>query len=188
MRGRHVLKTWSSTQATVALSSAEAELIAAVRGAAEGLAMRSIAGDVGLRCGLRLSLDSSAALGIVKRTGVGKVRHLDTRLLWIQEHVRDGAVEVINVKGEDNAADLMTKHLSGDVIFGHLNRLGGEARQGRARLAPRCTVGACAVSAEPARTTRSGPRRGVKTSAGMPPKCGLGLGPCVTCACVTCAV
>ena len=38
MRGSHVLRTWCGTQATVALSSAEAELIAAVRGAAEGLA------------------------------------------------------------------------------------------------------------------------------------------------------
>ena len=80
MRGSHVLKTWSGTQATIALSSAEAELIAAVRGAAEGLAVRSLVRDFGQDCGLRIHVDSSAAIGICKRTGVGKIRHLDTRL------------------------------------------------------------------------------------------------------------
>ncbi len=43
MRGGHVLKTWCTAQATVALSSAEAELVAAVRGAAEGLASQALA-------------------------------------------------------------------------------------------------------------------------------------------------
>jgi hypothetical protein len=95
MRGGHVLKIWTTTQATIALSSAEAELIAAVRGAAEGLAMKSILSDLGEECSLRICLDSSAAIGICRRTGVGKIRHLDTRLLWIQELVRDGRLEVV---------------------------------------------------------------------------------------------
>ena len=84
LRGRHVLKTWSGTQATIALSSAEAELIALVKGAAEGLALRSLIADLGEECSLRVHVDSSAAIGICRRTGVGKVRHLDTRLLWAQ--------------------------------------------------------------------------------------------------------
>ena len=79
MRGSHVLKTWSTTQPTIALSSAEAELIAAVRGAAEGLSALTLCTDFGRECRLRVHLDSSAALGIVKRRGVGKIRHLDTR-------------------------------------------------------------------------------------------------------------
>ena len=80
MRGAHVLKTWCGTQATVALSSAEAELVSLVRGAAEGLGLQSLAGDLGHEARLRVRVDSSAAIGICSRTGVGKVRHLDTRL------------------------------------------------------------------------------------------------------------
>ena len=137
MRGRHVLKTWCGTQATVALSSAEAELIAAVRGAAEGLAARSLAEDFGDICRLRVHVDSSAAIGICKRTGVGKIRHLDTRLLWIQDLVRDGTVGVMKVAGEYNPADLMTKHLGSDSISAHLVRLECWARDGRARVAPK---------------------------------------------------
>ena len=52
VRGSHVLKVWSTTQATIALSSAEAELIAAVRGTAEGLAMQSVLRDLGAECSL----------------------------------------------------------------------------------------------------------------------------------------
>ena len=58
LRGSHVLKTWCGTQATVALSSAEAELVAAVRGAAEGLAARSLPADLGSASCLRVHVDS----------------------------------------------------------------------------------------------------------------------------------
>ena len=42
MSGQHVLKTWSTTQATVALSSAEAELFALVKGAGQALGMMAL--------------------------------------------------------------------------------------------------------------------------------------------------
>jgi hypothetical protein len=136
MRGSHVLKCWCTTQSTVALSSAEAELIAAVRGAAEGLAARTWSGDFGRECGLRMYVDSSAALGIMRRSGVGKVRHLDTRLLWIQERVQAGDLSVMKVAGEDNPADLMTKYLGEDAMFRNLSRMGCWPREGRAQSAP----------------------------------------------------
>ena len=139
MRGSHVLKTWSGTQATVALSSAEAELIALVKGAAEGLAMRSLLWDLGEDSTVRVRVDSSAAIGICKRTGVGRIRHLDTRLLWVQELVRSGALLVEKVPGEDNPADLMTKHLGADAISAHLVRLSCWEASGRAKAAPRCS-------------------------------------------------
>ncbi len=131
LRGRHVLKTWSGTQATIALSSAEAELIAAGKGAAEGLAVRSLVRDFGRNCALRVHVDSSAAISICRRTGAGKVRHLDTRLLWVQELVRDGTIEVIKVAGTVNPADLMTKHLPAEAISANLTRLDCFEREGR---------------------------------------------------------
>ncbi len=138
MRGSHCIKTWCGTQGTIALSSAEAELIAAVRGAAEGLSARSLAWDLGSECGVNVHIDSSAALGICKRTGIGKIRHLDTRLLWIQDLVRNGTLHVMKVAGQDNPADLMTKHLATDMISEHLVRLNCWPREGRASIAPKC--------------------------------------------------
>ena len=46
--GYHTVKTWSTTQAVVALSSGEAELYALTRGASNGLGMVSLAADFGL--------------------------------------------------------------------------------------------------------------------------------------------
>ena len=49
--GGHLLKHWSSTQPTVALSSGEAELVGIARGAAQGLGVQSLAADLGTNSG-----------------------------------------------------------------------------------------------------------------------------------------
>ena len=85
MRGEHVIKHWSSTQKVVALSSGEAELAGIVKGSAEGIGLQSVAADLGLDLGLKVFADSSAAIGICRRTGIGRVRHLAVGQLWVQE-------------------------------------------------------------------------------------------------------
>jgi len=51
MMGDGVVKTWSSTQTTIAQSSGEAEYYALARAAAEGLGMHSVMRDLGLLVG-----------------------------------------------------------------------------------------------------------------------------------------
>ena len=86
-----IVKTWSSTQATIAQASREAELCAATERAAEGLGMVSLARDLGWTAGLRLHVDSAAAKSMASRTGLGRVRHLEGRHLWLHEAVRRSA-------------------------------------------------------------------------------------------------
>ena len=70
----------------------------------------------GLSNVIRLGTDSSAAKSFVCRRGLGKMRHLEIRDLWLQQEVREGKVEVYKVEGIENPADLMTKILSlGDI-------------------------------------------------------------------------
>ena len=78
------------TQATVALSSAEAELNASIKAAQEGLSLRNLLVEMGEECFLELRGDSSANDGIIKRAGAGKVRHLSVRQLWLQEQAGAG--------------------------------------------------------------------------------------------------
>ena len=132
MRGSHLIKQWRSTQATVALSSAEAELISIVKGAAEGMGVRSLLRDLGSECEVVLSADASAAIGICRRTGIGKLRHLDTRILWIQDKVKSAELVLRKVPGLENPADLMTKHLGAESIAGHMRRIACWPRAGRA--------------------------------------------------------
>ena len=53
--------------------------------------------------------DSSAAKAIATRAGVGQVRHLDTRSLWLQAEVKQGPLVMLKVGTEDNLADIGTR-------------------------------------------------------------------------------
>ena len=57
--------------------------------------------------------------------------------MWIQQRVGDGSVELCKVKGEENPADLVTKHLtSRDRIRSLLDLFGCRCRDGRVAAAP----------------------------------------------------
>ena len=93
--------------------------------------------DFGLAVPVRVWKDSSAALGISTRSGLGKLRHLETHTLWVQEKVRTGAIQVRKVRGDVNPADLFTKHLpSRDKIAQLVKLFGCEYREGRSAAAP----------------------------------------------------
>lgn len=146
MRSAHVINTWSTTQATVALSSAEVELVAIVRAAAESIGVASLLRGMWHAGAAHVREDSSSSVGVCKRTGVNKVRHLDTCLLWVQDAVRRGALQVHDVPGEQNPADLMTKCVGHALLTAHLARLGVEAprRPSRDRAPMRLVWRSCA--------------------------------------------
>ena len=100
MLGGHAIKHWSSTQTSVALSSGEAEFAGVIRGAGQGLGYKALLRDLGVEARLRVWTDSSAAIGICNRQGLGKLRHLDTHTLWIQQAVRTGRIDQRKVLGE----------------------------------------------------------------------------------------
>ena len=67
MRGGHHLKSWSSTQKTVTLSSAEAELSACVKASAEAIGIMQMVESLGRKIEAEVNVDSSAALAVVAR-------------------------------------------------------------------------------------------------------------------------
>ena len=134
--GEHVIKTYAKQQKVIALSSAEAELYAMVAASAESIALIAYAKDLGMTMTGEVYTDSSAALGITKRCGIGKVRHLRTQGLWIQETSLTGRLKYWKVLGSKNPADILTKHVPGELLERHLKTLNVEVRNGRAESAP----------------------------------------------------
>ena len=132
MSGSHLIKAWSRTQKNVTISSAEAELYAMVKCTAELIGIKSMMSDWGRDKRGTLYADSTAALGIAKRKGAGKLRHININTLWVQEVQDREGVTYQRVLGTENPADLMTKYLTRDVINAHMSRLGQEVREGRA--------------------------------------------------------
>jgi len=135
--GGHIIKSWSSTQNVVALSSGEAEYYGMVKGASMALVVRSVLGDLGYEMQIRLRTDASAAKGIASRRGLGKVRHIEVNQLWLQEKVSSGEIEVMKVKGLGNLADALTKALDGPGIKHHLELTKQCVTSGRHRLTPK---------------------------------------------------
>ncbi len=126
MLGRHCIKTWSSTQGAVALSSAEAEFYAMIEGVLRGKGLLSLARELGFEDVsqvINVFTDSAAAKSFVNRRGLGKMKHIEIRDLWLQQEVLKGSVKVFKVRGVENPADLMTKVLSKSEIIERLERI-----------------------------------------------------------------
>ena len=113
MMGDHCVKTYCRQQKVVALSSAEAELYALVCSSAETLAMIGCANDLGMSLHAEVSSDSTAALAIAQRVGVGKVRHLRVQGLWLQEVRSAGRIKYSKVLGTENPSDILQIFASG---------------------------------------------------------------------------
>ena len=137
LRGSSVLKSYSKTQVTIAQSSAESELIAVVKAACEAIGTVSLADDLGINLRVWLHVDAAAALGILERQGVGRVRHLDIGVIWLQEQQLRRVVKITKVFGTSNPADLMTKHIGQESLNQYAEVLQHDFRQGRSATTAR---------------------------------------------------
>ena len=108
--GGCLLHSSSRTQRIVSLSSAESEMYAAASGACDSVL--SVGSLKWMFDAFFQYLDSAAARGIINRRGVGKVRHLSCKSLWLQERMADGSLVVGPVSGTTNPADIGTKRLN----------------------------------------------------------------------------
>ena len=126
----------STTQTTVALSSGEAELGGICRGASIGLGLQALAHDLGISLDLEVLTDATAAIGICRRRGLGKIRHLHVADLWVQDRLRKKDFTLTKVLGTDNPADMLTKHVARDTLKKHMVEIGICAEEGRAKSAP----------------------------------------------------
>ena len=79
-----------------------------------------------------LLADASVALGIICRTGLGKLRHIDTAYLWLQqESIKKKKLRMKKVKATENPADMNTKGLSGEEITKYVKMIGMGYQEGR---------------------------------------------------------
>ena len=111
--GKHVNDVVCSIQDMVSLSAPESEFYAMTT---SGAHTNNIFGDLQVDVIVRLVTGSTSASGICRRRGVGRLRHLHKKELWLQDQVLAKNVELGRVPSEDNEADLGTKCLERDRI------------------------------------------------------------------------
>ena len=107
----------SCLQTLVALSSGEAEYYALIRGACTSLGIPSHYQVWVIDFPIQMYSDSSEATSVARRRGIGgRLRHLQTRHLWLQSRVAFGDLKLDVVAGERSHADTLTKPLPGRKI------------------------------------------------------------------------
>ena len=98
--------------------------------------MQSLLKDIGWTLKLHVKSDATAAIGIARRKGLGKIRHLDCTDLWIQDQIRGHKIQLSKVLGAENPADAMTKYVEKKVLDVALPALNLHPMAGRAASAP----------------------------------------------------
>ena len=110
-RGQHLLKHMSCLQTLVALSSGEAEYYALIRGACTILGIQLHYQDWMIDVSIQIYSDSAASRSVARRRGIGgRLRHLQTRHLWLQSRIALGHLKLDVVSGEQNPADAKFKN------------------------------------------------------------------------------
>lgn len=109
------LITWvSQKQRCVALSSCEAEFMAATAAACQGIWLRKLLSQVTNSCvgPVVLYIDNKSAIDLAKNPVFhGRSKHIDIRYHFIRECVERGEIVIKHVRTDEQRADTLTKAL-----------------------------------------------------------------------------
>ncbi len=112
-------------QAFLAQSSCEAELAGSHRGAIVGIFLQNMWEEMfDEKLDIVIETDSSAARCVAMRQGIGRIRHLEVRQIYMQQLVKSERLVVKKLPGIDNTADLGTKAVTAATFY-HLIELVG---------------------------------------------------------------
>ena len=124
------LATSSRTQATQALSSAEAELYAMGMAIQDALHLQSLLQEMKLTqlakpFELTVYTDSSSGKALASKLGLTrKSKHVQLRFLFMQDLVASGQLKLSKIPSERNPADVLTKYLQASTLHKLLPKLG----------------------------------------------------------------
>ncbi|XP_051151852.1 uncharacterized mitochondrial protein AtMg00810-like [Andrographis paniculata] len=109
------LITWClQKQRTVALSSYEAEFMAATSAACQALWLRNLLVDLtGWEAQrVKLYVDNKSAISLMKNPVFhGRSKHIDTKFHFIRECIEEGSIYIEHISGKEQKADILTKAL-----------------------------------------------------------------------------
>jgi hypothetical protein len=122
--------SWNSQkQKVVALSSCEAEYIAASTAACQGVWLRRLLADLTKKKVQKVSLkiDNQAAISLYKNpVHHERSKHIDVRFHYIWECVEEGMIKVQHVNTNDQLADILTKSLGKQKFIEMRKKVGVE--------------------------------------------------------------
>jgi transposase InsO family protein len=119
---------WSSKkQSTVALSSTEAEYVAATQATKHVLWQGYLYDELGIERQIPTILwtDNQGAISISNNPGShAKTKHIDIALHFLRDHVENGDLEIKYIHTDNNVADILTKPIPNPKYQKHVKGLG----------------------------------------------------------------
>jgi hypothetical protein len=110
--------SWSSKkQPIVTLSTTEAEFVSAASCACQGVWLRNILDYLKLKQqeSTVIYCDNSSSIKLSKNLVMhGRCKHIDVRFHFLRNLTKDGVVELVHCRTEDQLADILTKPLKLD--------------------------------------------------------------------------
>ena len=124
--GTGVISWYSKRQSTVALSSSEAEYIAACEATKEALWFKQLLKELGFEQGtVPVYEDNEAAILLSKNPQHhGRTKHIQIQFHWIREQVSKKFIELLYVPTAEQLADCLTKQMGYSQMTRMLIRLG----------------------------------------------------------------
>ncbi|WVZ81025.1 hypothetical protein U9M48_028452, partial [Paspalum notatum var. saurae] len=113
------LVSWSSRkQASVALSTTEAEYVATASCCSQLLWMKATLSDFGLNFGrIPLLVDSTSAISVAKNPILhSRTKHIDVRFHFLRDHYEKGEIDLIHVVSANQLVDIFIKPLEFDAF------------------------------------------------------------------------
>ncbi|MCO5551483.1 hypothetical protein L7F22_005452 [Adiantum nelumboides] len=103
----------SRLQKCVALSTIEAEYVAATQACKEALWLMRLVDDLSIKAKVPgLHCDSQSAIMLAKNPAFhAKTKHIEVKYHFIRSVLEDKAIKLVKVHTDDNSADLLTKGL-----------------------------------------------------------------------------
>ena len=136
----------SKSQGTVALSSAEAEYVAASEMVKEIVFVVQVllSMKIAVKTPIKCLADNMGAIFMTENpSSQGRTRHIDTRWHYIKD-LNGTLIEIEFVRSEANVADGFTKNVGGDIYYRHVGEYMGvretEEEAGNATTAMESTV------------------------------------------------
>jgi hypothetical protein len=115
--------SWKSrSQKSVTFSSTEAEYVAISEMCAEIMFLKQVLEFLKIKVVLPIivRVDNVGAIYLAQNAVSGpKMKHVDVQYHFVQEYIKDGIVNIVFVKSEDNNSDIYTKNLGEELFYKH---------------------------------------------------------------------
>jgi len=125
--GSGAISWQSKLQSIVALSTTEAEYVAATSASQEILWLRNLFSELGYKFSSpsTLYIDNQSALAVAKNPEHhGRMKHLDLRFYWLRNEVEKGTIQLAHLRTSDMPADILTKALGRVKVLEMLKLIG----------------------------------------------------------------